>query len=253
MKFETEAALCQAFIALCPKQWVVYPETGGFDILLVHAETGTQIGIEAKLVLNPKVLHQIIGYYGGFRAQAPDFRAVLVGSQQHHMREIAAALGIQVLAVTDRSGRPRIWPEIPVLVTYERWGERWLDRNGWVDEAPTVRVILPDYVPQVPAGVAAPRKLSAWTIAAIKLCQIVEARGTVTRQTFDGLHISPSRWCNGYWLSKARRGHWAAGPAFPGPRFRDEHPVTWDQIAADWSKWAEPILGKMQVAEKPAR
>ena len=64
----SEAALCAAFIAaatVTPKrtdhaQWVAYPETGGFDILLVRQTDGVQIGIEAKLALNPLVVSQVL-------------------------------------------------------------------------------------------------------------------------------------------------------------------------------------------------
>jgi len=54
--FATEADLCAAFLACVPATWQAYPESCGFDIVLAHKETGAQIGIEAKLTLNAKVL-----------------------------------------------------------------------------------------------------------------------------------------------------------------------------------------------------
>ncbi|TIU81425.1 MAG: hypothetical protein E5W01_20510, partial [Mesorhizobium sp.] len=64
--FESEAALCAAFIARLPKDWTAYPETAGFDILLVRGADGAQIGVEAKMTLNAKVLMQAVeGLYSG--------------------------------------------------------------------------------------------------------------------------------------------------------------------------------------------
>lgn len=76
--FKTEAELCAAFLACVPATWVAYPESCGFDIVLAHEETGAQIGIEAKLTLNSKVLVQVTD--GRERnANGPDYMAVLVG------------------------------------------------------------------------------------------------------------------------------------------------------------------------------
>ncbi|MBA4913889.1 hypothetical protein H2N59_12065 [Pseudomonas aeruginosa] len=47
---QSEAELCAAFIDEFNRVpgWTCYPETAGFDILVVH-EDGRQIGVEAKL------------------------------------------------------------------------------------------------------------------------------------------------------------------------------------------------------------
>lgn len=37
--------MCAAFIAALPEGWVAYPETGGFDIVLLRSADGFQIGI----------------------------------------------------------------------------------------------------------------------------------------------------------------------------------------------------------------
>ena len=51
-KFETEAELCAAFIEDMKTQrgWIVYPETAGFDILLVREDTGHQLGVHDSVV-----------------------------------------------------------------------------------------------------------------------------------------------------------------------------------------------------------
>ena len=98
--YATEAELVAAFCALIDParwarnpsdapRWTQYHETAGWDLLLVNPD-GVQIGIEAKLSLNPKVLDQALpGRWGEERG--PDYRAVLVPADglQHHMTAIA--------------------------------------------------------------------------------------------------------------------------------------------------------------------
>lgn len=77
----TEAVLCDYFIeeANQVEGWVCYPETGGFDVLLVH-ESGRQIGVEAKLQLNAKVAEQILPHHSCYATgnPGPDHRVVIV-------------------------------------------------------------------------------------------------------------------------------------------------------------------------------
>jgi hypothetical protein len=92
-KFESEAALVAAYCTYVDRinyayrhlpeshmRWTVYAETAGFDLLLVQDVTGVQVGIEAKLTLNLKVLEQALpSRYDGFHRPSvgPDYRAVL--------------------------------------------------------------------------------------------------------------------------------------------------------------------------------
>jgi hypothetical protein len=108
--FESEAALCAAFIARLPEGWTAYAETAGFDILLVRGADGAQIGVEAKMTLNAKVLMQAVeGLYSGRGSEhaAPDFRAALVpdGSAGAEMKSLAGYLGITVIEMTGEAER----------------------------------------------------------------------------------------------------------------------------------------------------
>lgn len=250
--FATEAALCAAFLECIPKEWVAYPESCGFDIVLAHRETGAQIGIEAKLVLNTKVLCQAVKDRARY-AVGPDYRAVLVGKTVAETAELADHLGLTVLTVKPRERH--VWrggvnssenwyssPALPEPAKYRTDASTWWTSEAWQDEAPSSRLSLPEYVPQVAAGVPAPNKLTDWTIKAIKLCILVERCGTVTRAHFQALKISPTRWCDGLWLAQAQRGHWKAGPRFPVDRFRREHPSVAAQIEADWPVWGAPLV-----------
>ncbi len=254
--FPTEAALCSAFIASLPhEEWIVYPETAGWDILLVHREGGWQIGIEAKLTLNAKVLAQAIDGRR-WNTTGPDFRAVLVGKVVAENAAIAAALGLTVITPNgmnkwvwcgnhwDRIGPPRptfrpALPETERLVRIGTWWSDWHSGVEWFDQFPTHRCPLPDYVPEVRAGVPSPMILSDWKIKAMRVCVWVERHGTITRKQFKALGIDPSRWMNGHWLTAAEgRGEWKAGASFPAAQLRREHPAIFGKIEADYAAWA---------------
>lgn len=258
--FESEAALCQAFRLWVPPEWVVYPETCGWDMLLVHREGGWQIGIEAKQTLNTKVLVQAID--GRRHGIGPDFRAVLVGRVVAENAEIARALGLTVItpmaqrAETDWGsfGRfskhgpriPKFVPDLPEAEKLVRIGDWWgdWDREPWFDHFPTQRHKLPDYVPEVAAGVPSPMILSDWKIKAMRVCVWVEKHHTITRAIFKNLGIDPSRWMTGHWLkSGVNRGDWVAGPQFPALQLRREHPNIYAKIEADYGEWSKKVTG----------
>ncbi|GAA4108673.1 hypothetical protein ACFFTN_01275 [Aminobacter aganoensis] len=245
--FAKESDLCQAFIAALPANWTAYPETGGFDILLSRAD-GFQIGVEAKLKLNAKVILQAAedcrrSYVA---MPGPDCRAVLV--PEAHNRELAELC--RLLCVTVVVHRPRepgvvrspIWPDLPTA-TDQYWNEVWHEL------APARRLDLPEWVPDVAAGASAPIALTDWKIRAIKIVVTLEKRGFVTRQDFSHFKISMSRWTQGRWLVQDGRGGWVAGQYLPD--FRAQHPVNFPQIEADYDKWrnpAEPVRAPKQEA-----
>jgi hypothetical protein len=83
------------------KKWTVYPETAGWDLLLVHRDA-YQLGIEAKLSLNAKVIAQALAGSNNYWCKdGPDYRAVLVPADkvQLHLGPIARALGLGILTV----------------------------------------------------------------------------------------------------------------------------------------------------------
>lgn len=233
--FTKEADLCTAFIAEATRdgQWVAYPETAGFDIVLARKDNALQIGIEAKLALNAHVLNQAlpryrwdIGYTG------PDYRAVLVpgGKTQLGLYSIAAHLGITVLTFNagyPNSPRVAVAPALP--------NAAW-EHEHWHEWCPMKRLALPDYVPDVGAGHPAPVALTEWKIKAIRLAIILEER-PVTRADFKALSLDPSRWTDKWtgWLEATPQGYVPR----PGhiPDFKAQHPVNYEQIKADRAKW----------------
>lgn len=262
-KFSKEADLCSAFLDAIPDDWIAYNETGDFDILLVHRESQVQIGIEAKLVFNTKVLCQAMESRGDreYDRSGPDYRAVLVGKSNHELRSIASNLGITVLSLDVKFKAPKRgrfdWPDrqgpdfprfelsydsrLPEfrLSEYLPDANVWIDRVNWYDLAPTKRITLPEYVPDVEAGHPSPQKLSTWKIQAIKVCIWVEKQKTINRAQFKQLKIDPGRWMDGYWLQKSPiRGLWIAGKHFPAESYRKQHPSIYRQIEADFDAWS---------------
>ena len=233
-KFETEAALCAAFIAAVATEgkWRSFSETGGWDILLVREADGVQIGIEAKLTLNAKVIDQSLPSPFNYGETGPDYRAALIpGYATGSFGRVCGALGITVLRYGP--GSLRIDPTLPLA------GRRtWIDPN-WHEWAPLRRVAVPDYIPDVPAGAPAPLTLTPWKVAAIKICVLLEER-PVTRSDFKHLGIDPRRWTSPWpgWLRPTEKGYVADRL----PDFKAQHPRNYEEIKADKEKWMPPMV-----------
>lgn len=239
--FKLESDLCAAFISALPAGWTAYPETAGWDILLSRDADGVQVGIQAKLKLNGNVLTQCLE--GEWQERAgPDYRAVLVPENEKGWEKICAYIGVTVIGVrleqrysraaSDYITQPRVYPELP------GHGNTW-NGDRWREWFPAQRHTLPDYVPDVGAGHASPIQLTPWKIKAIKACIILAERGFLTRADFKHLSLDHRRWiAKDYaWLTiSTAKGGYVAGPKLPD--LKAEHPTNWEQIRADWSKWA---------------
>lgn len=217
------------------EKWTVYAETAGWDLLLVHVD-GYQLGLEAKLSLNAKVLAQALaGSQSYWRDDGPDYRGILVpsGGSQLHIGSIARALGLGILSVRPRERGTWNHIELP--------DENSFGSTHWPCWLPSRRCKLPEYVPDVEAGHSAPVQLTDWKIRAIKLMILLERRGYITRADMKALQISPTRWTD-HWhgflaVDKAAGGYVRCDRT---PDLRAQHPVNYDQIEADFEKWCPP-------------
>lgn len=268
---ESEAALVEAFCAMIEarnrsidearakpaesvpdhwlkrKRWTIYREACGWDLLLDEEATRVQIGIEAKLAMNAKVIHQALSGAEDryWHAKGPDYRAVLVpaGGRNTELRDICDRIGLTVLSIRDASP----WSAQPMWHLSTPSGLPAQDdptdfaMHGWHWWAPLERCKLPDYIPDVPAGVAAPIQLTEWKIRAIKLWILLDRRGHVTRGDMKALGLSQSRFCDRY------HGMLKPDPSAGGyvrhdasPDFRAQHPRNYAEIEADFEKWAPP-------------
>lgn len=226
LAFATEADLCVAFSDWAKRQgFTVYPETAEWDMLLV-AEDGSQIGVEAKLQLNAKVMDQVMrGTRCNWReAPGPDYRAIVVPDDTTTVADyVMASIGVAVFR--------------PSLSWTSRLEQRWdfyrelgyqYEMHDW---NPQRRCDLPDFVPDVPAGVPGPRTLSPWKVGALRVLALLELQGYVTRDQVRECRNDPRRWCaTDGWLTQIGGGKWGPGKS---PRFDEQHPAVYAQILAE--------------------
>jgi hypothetical protein len=234
--FAKEADLCAAFIEALPDSWTAYPETAGWDILLVRKKDGFQIGIQAKLRLNTDVINQAIDEYGYWSAAdpGPDCRALLVPESKGFAR-ICQYLALVVITPSQpisygpkaTRSRWRFDPSLPEVGHYLA--------GDWPEWAPATRCKLPAYVPDVIAGASAPTQLTDWKIKALKLAVLLEKNGAVQRTDFKHLQLDHRRWVEGRWLSITPNGGFIAGSNWPD--FKRAHPRVYVEIEADFEKW----------------
>lgn len=235
-KFATEADLCASFIAWvkhcggkifhggkrCPV-WTVYAETADWDILLV-AEDGTQIGVQAKMAFNMKVLVQTIpSSWSSFHQIGPDYRAILIPEQDSRAKTICGALGIIVFSARSYTYRGEV-QEFEPGVDYPCDDWHW-----W---SPEKRERLPNYVPDVIAGASGPVKLTEWKVRALRIVALLELQGTVSRADFRSHNVDPRRWTGpGGWLVPTEKpGIYARGP---GLDFDRQHPQVYQQVLSE--------------------
>lgn len=235
-RFENEAHLCRRFIELLPKGWTPYAETAGWDILLVRNADGFQIGVQAKMKLNPHVVSQALedGREWDITTSGPDCRAVLVPVDgASFFDRICDYIGITIVRchVQKLRGctRREFYPELPVL-----GDPPYSSNRDWFEWCPAKRCRLPEYVPDVAAGASAPLQLTDWKIRAIKMAVLLETRGFATRADFKHLRLDYRRWVTSGWLE-------ACGGRFTPlgmPDFKGQHPRVYQEIVADLEKWA---------------
>lgn len=235
-RYATEQALCADFIEWVKAEsgvtrygrteprWTCYAETAGWDILLV-AEDGTQIGVQAKLKFNMKVLQQCLpDTWDHWHDRGPDYRAVLVPEWSSDDARICNALGLALIGHNGgNSGKPHFRPG---LLMNECGG-------GWHYWNPLKREKLPEFVPDVPAGASGPIQLTQWKVAALRITATLAVRGFVTRQDFKEYHLDPRRWTGpGGWLVARSDRMQHAGQYVRGPSldFDTQHPMVYLQV-----------------------
>lgn len=238
----TEAELCAQFMDFVRRRsdWVCYPETAGFDVLLA-APTGEQLGIHAKLAFNVKVLQQAIPdstrRYGC--GSGPDYRGILVPENPccdgHDLCEALGLICFYKSTYRRMDGAKEFHPSIT-------------DSNHWQFWNPERRCELPEYIPDVPAGASAPVRLTEWKVGALRILARMEVRGYVTRQDFRYCGIDYRRWAIPHlgWMKADSEGRYTRGPKVD---FDKQHPVVYAKIVEETkeiiaAEIAAAVLGK---------
>lgn len=238
LQIKTEAELCVAFIEQMNKidGWTCYPETAGFDILVVH-EDGRQIGVEAKMRLNAKVADQILpgGWSIRYGTPGPDHRLVIVGGITDASEGIAKMLGmmgVEVLKPWKAMGHGFAWvPDFRLQSFFDHRGRAMWGEDHLFDWNPPERCAVPCVVPDVPAGVPAPMKLTPWKESAIRVVIQMRRQGWITAKQITQHGISASIWTSGptAWLQKGlAQGQWI--PTDRLPNFQQQHPGAYAKI-----------------------
>ncbi|KZK76331.1 hypothetical protein PsW64_05055 [Pseudovibrio sp. W64] len=236
-KFQTEAEMCSVFLKNLPEGWTAYPEWNNWDIVLVRDCDGFQIGIEAKLRLNAKVVTQAAERAYEITKPGPDCRAILIPEgHRNDLAFICGLLNLQIIEVRDEVKSPKYdeWfsPSLPVLDQY--------NFTYFPEFFPLSRMPLPEIVPTVEAGKPCPTRLTDWKIKAIKLSILLEKNGFVTRKTFKELELSPTLfiYAGKNWMERgSTRGHWQKTGTFPD--FRNGFEANYaelEQLFPDWSQ-----------------
>lgn len=221
--YENEAALCAAFNAWALKQgWTPYAETAGWDTLLVAGD-GTQIGVQAKMKFNVKVIAQTLPtcWAQWYDSEGPDFRAVLIAEQDSIADSICGALGLQFFF--DQNWNRGF---APGLNSSSHHG------GGWHYWNPSKRHKLPEFVPDVPAGASGPVQLTEWKIKALRIAAVLEIRGYVTREDFKRYGLDHRRWTgpDGWLVANGTPGQWKSADG--AVLFAADHPVVYPQVLA---------------------
>jgi hypothetical protein len=220
--WDSEAAMCDSFcVKAREERWVPYPETAGWDLLLVH-ESGQQLGLQAKLRLNAEVILQAIPNRWA-EDEGPDFRGLLVPADTA-LGSLAKTHGLIVIRWESRYDRRNYWPHD--MLDPDGYLEKWFDWN------PLRRCALPPVVPNLRAGIPSPIQLTPWKLKALELLARMSRNGFVTRKDFTSLQLSMSHWIGSRnWLQRGEiAGQWLRGEGCP--KLEEQHPDAYAHILA---------------------
>lgn len=149
---------------------------------MVRKADGFQIGVEAKLSLNAKVILQAIEPPGHWWANesGPDCRAVLVpwkakGSDLAALLNRLCVTAIYFGEETEESCG-HTWHNVHQQPRLPDDGE-WYGMQSWTEVCPARRCELPSHVSEVIAGSPAPIQLTQRKIEAIKIAVLLVKRG----------------------------------------------------------------------------
>lgn len=186
-----EAELVDAFL-VCVRAagFKVFPECNDFDVLLVATDdclgfkAGDQIGVEAKMVPNEKVLHQALPRLNG---AGPHYYVVLVPQCSYMFREIATRIGITVVTRE--------------MIEATRVGRNIFNRILARRHEPKQLCWVPDCeVPERRGGLFGPKKITKWQMSAVKLCMFGVTRGYLMREDFTEAGIDIQLFIKRGWI-----------------------------------------------------
>ena len=215
-KWESEAAMLTAFTEIARGMgFRVVPEACGHDLILVAGaelkppgryqhfpdavEPGDVIAVEGKLRGSVEVLRQALPphrrtWTNAADVAAADFYAVVIPDYDSDFLDVATGIDVSVWTMCPASGSEEHWTRRPAeLKRFEvRHGSRVVGHP---------RLDVPTLDVEMPAGVPAPRKLTPWKIAAVRLC-LLGAQRDLTAADFVGTPVSVRSLEDRRWITR---------------------------------------------------
>jgi hypothetical protein len=179
----SEIELCEGFIGRATNEGLlVYPEVEDWDMVLVNS-AGEQLGVQAKMVPNVKVLYQACRRPN----KGPQYRAVLVKHTTRYFTYVAKSLNLAVFDPVKLRMR-----RVVVGHDYDKLCRNWGCKPLWLPPVPS----------EVKAGSPCPRPLTKWRTAALRLCNELSDKGFLTGEDFKAANVSRTVWLNFGWLKR---------------------------------------------------
>ena len=225
-KYKSENELCEAFIEIAELNgWTVYPETSNWDMLII--KDGIQIGVEAKLRANLEVISQALPrrHSNHKKAAGPHYRAVLVPKSTKHFVKACTGLGIYIFDLENVALAKRFFNTPDQYDKIFKWETNKL---CW----------LPDYIPDVKAGVPSPISLTPWKQKALMLIAVADIKGYVTSADAKEIDIGFANFSKLYLKQtdekEGRRIKWVLKNCKKRPD--KQHPRVYGEILANTKK-----------------
>jgi hypothetical protein len=195
--YKKEVDLCNDFIFWSKMYgYKVYPECGGWDMLLV--KNGVQIGVQAKLKANMKVLAQALdGVCERKLKVSPHYRVVLVASKpSSDFIKLAKACRIIIISFFGNISKHYCLRYNDIkAINYNYEFKSFIGSARYYRYAAKKRVKLPLFVADIKAGVPSPRNVSDWKILCIKAERLCIKQGYITSRDVKTL-MSEIEDCN---------------------------------------------------------
>lgn len=207
--FGSERELCEFFSErVTALGWTVFPETAGFDMVLVVGDEargyagsvrpGDQVAVEAKQAANIDVLYQAMPPGRYHNGQCADYYAVLVPKATFEFKAVANRLGIIPIEGAVWDYRTSNW--VPDKLLSLHLIHR-VERDPAKKQVP---LALPDRPILTPAGVSSPTMATRWKLLAVRFC-LKHRGGEVTRKDFKAAGIDTTTWFRNNWLVPTRK------------------------------------------------
>lgn len=199
--YKMEFELCNDLIDLARNlNWKIYPEVSNYDLVIVSTtekypfKIGDQIGIEAKLKPNVKVLSQIIEKMSDHKG--PNWIATLTPYITEEFASVSKFLRISNIFAFDKANDPVSQQKNKLRSTFKHFSN--INRKFY-----KVPLWVPDYEIDIEAGAASPKSVSPWKVKAVEFVININKNknGLMTSQDFRDYGVGNYQtWLDRGWI-----------------------------------------------------